>query len=67
MAADIYGWVEIYDEEDDMWDGVIKASHLTYRDYYMFGTLFGIRKRIDQVDVVSIAERRGYRKIFLKN
>ena len=59
MGADVYGWVEIHNEGDEDWDGVIKASHLTYRDYNVFGTLFGIRKDIDKAHVKSIAERRG--------
>ncbi len=52
IAADIYGWVETYDDE---WDGIIKASHLMYRDYYVFGALFGIRR----LGLTPAAERRG--------
>jgi hypothetical protein len=43
MATDIQGWVEIYDEEDDLWDGIIYASTLMARDYHVFGILFGVR------------------------
>ena len=43
MGTDISGWVEIYDEEDDLWDGVIAASSLMDRDYQIFGILFGVR------------------------
>lgn len=43
MATDAYGWVEVYDADDQCWDGVIVASHFMDRDYVLFSTWFGVR------------------------
>ena len=66
MDAYIYGWVEIFDAENIMWDGVIKASNLMYADNYVFSTLFGthntlfgVQKEPDEISMVPVAARRG--------
>lgn len=58
MATDIQGWVEIYDAEDNLWDGVIAASSLMERDYRVFGILFGVRGRPNDI-AAAVANARG--------
>lgn len=56
MGTDAMGWVEVYDEEDDMWDGIICASTLLDRDYDAFAILFGVRNKNG---LQAIAPQRG--------
>ena len=55
MSADISGWVEVQDQNND-WRGVIQIDHLVQRSHRMFSLLFGDK---DDDDLDVIAGRRG--------
>jgi hypothetical protein len=54
MSADIAGWVEVQDRNDD-WRGIIQIDHLVPRSHRMFDFLFGDKDN----DPYVIAGRRG--------
>jgi hypothetical protein len=56
MSTDIFGWVEIQDPEDEIWDGVLNAGHFMGQNYPLFAALFGVR---DDIGVIPIAAERG--------
>jgi len=59
MGIDAYGWVEVYDAEDDTWDGVILATQLMERDVHIFCELFGMGTH-SPTDKEPLAAHRGF-------
>lgn len=56
MGVDIFGWVEVYNENAREWDAHLRIDYLVGRDYALFGPLFGI---VATDGVPAIAAVRG--------